>query len=429
MPRRLQASLGLIAAALALAACSGSSSAPTSGPAVFSSAPTGSQTTPVPSAPPARLARRTAARYITALALGHAAQARSLAAAQGADGTHSLEQLARWLDDVPVARVDVKASASVRPPDAPAGDVAVSLALRARLASRAGTGWVPLGTRVLVLAPGGAGWRVAADATSNPALAVEPSGLSVFAHPHVLRGAHVTVAYGPGQARLQADEVRRFANAAVPDIHGTYGGGTAAADPLVFLVATREQAAQLIGRDVGQALPVGSVAGSFAYIFLRQYRRVDPAGRGGAVTALITMLATRLSLAHAPTSLRVGVASYEENRYLNHQGYVLPLDRIAAVYPDYPALRRWTNRDSLWGLRGPAQQLASEDALAMVHVILTRHGGAPAVRRLGKAFRHVGSDVTTADVRRAFQQGLGVSFATVAGEAHAYAKGGSWKFG
>jgi hypothetical protein len=63
-----------------------------------------------------------------------------------------------------------------------------------------------------------------------------------------------------------------------------------------------------------------------------------------------------------------------------------------------------------------------------VHVILTRHGGAPVLRRLGKAFAHTGSDITSADVRRAFQRALGVSFASVVAEAHAYAKGGSWKF-
>jgi hypothetical protein len=32
-------------------------------------------------------------------------------------------------------------------------------------------------------------------------------------------------------------------------------------------------------------------------------------------------------------------------------------------------------------------------------------------------------------VQSAFRRALGVSFASVVGEAHAYAKGGSWKFG
>jgi hypothetical protein len=64
-----------------------------------------------------------------------------------------------------------------------------------------------------------------------------------------------------------------------------------------------------------------------------------------------------------------------------------------------------------------------------VHVILVRHGGAPALRRLGRAFNHTGSDITAVDVQHAFRRALGVSFASVVGEAHAYAKGGSWKFG
>jgi hypothetical protein len=279
---------------------------------------------------------------------------------------------------------------------------------------------------VVLLAPLGDHWRVVDDVTA--ASAVQPSGLAALGSPLVLRGTHATVVYAPAAARRQALEIRRLADAAAPNLHGTYGGGSAAAHPLIFLVKDPAQAAQVIGRDVGQVLPAGSVAGPFAYVFLGQYRKVDPISRGAVITALMTRLATTPSLEHAPTSLRNGVDAYEQNRYLNSHGYVLPLDRIAAAYPGYPTLARWTSRQPLWGLNGPAQQLAGQDALAMVHVILTRHGGAPALRRLGRAFGHTGSDVTAADVRHAFIRALGVSFASVVSEAHAYAKGGSWKF-
>jgi hypothetical protein len=423
--------VGLIAAVVAAAGCSGGSSAATSSapPATtpVGSQPPASQTPPQPP-PAAHAALAVARRYLTSLAEGQDARAGSLAAPAGGDAAGRLAVLDGWLDAVPIARAAGDASAAARPSSAAAGDRAVAVALRARLTGTPPSAWVPLGTRVLLLAPEAARWRVADDVTDDPAVAEQPTGLAVLGRPHVLHGAHATVVYGPAVARRQAVEVRRLADAAAPDLHGTYGGGPAAARPLIFVVDDAAQAERLIGRDVGQVLPAGSVAGPFAYVFLRQYRRIDPISRGAVVTALMTHLATELALRHAPTSLRAGVDAYEQNRYLNSRGYVLPLDRIAAAYPGYPTLARWTSRQPLWGLNGRAQQLAGQDALAMVHVILTRHGGAPALRRLGKAFAHTGSDITAADVRRAFRSALDVSFASVVGEAHAYAQGGSWKF-
>ena len=201
------------------------------------------------------------------------------------------------------------------------------------------------------------------------AVACEPlRGLRLRSKPNrpisrAMRGANATVIYGAG-ARREAAEIRKLAAAAAPDLHGTYGGGPAAAHPLILAVEDSTQADQVMGRDVGQVLPAGSVSGPFAYVFLRQYRRIDPVSRGAMMTGLMTHLATQRSLGRAPTSLRAGVDAYEQNRYLNSRGYGLPLDRIAAAYPAYPTLDRWTTRQPLWGLNGPAQQLAGQDALA-----------------------------------------------------------------
>ena len=422
---RRKAVAWLAAAALLAAGCSGSQAASSGS----RPAPPASSAPPLqsPNVPTARAALSVARRYLTALAEGDAATAGALAAPAGAGAGQRLEQLARWLHAIRVARAAGDASPSARPSSAPADDRAVAVALRGRLAGTPAPDVLPLGTRVLLLAPAHGRWRVADDVTADPSVAAQPSGLVVLQDPRVLRGTSAAVVFGAG-ARRQAAEIRKLADAAAPDLHGTYGGGAAAAHPLILAVNDAAQADQLLGRDAGQVLPAGSVAGPFAFVFLNQYRRIDPISRGAVITALMTHLATAPSLRHAPTSLRAGVDAYEQNRYLNSRGYGLPLDRIAAAYPGYPTLDRWTMREPLWGLNGAAQQLAGQDALAMVHVILTRHGGAPALRRLGRAFGHTGSHITADDVRRAFQHALGVSFATVVGEAHAYAKGGSWKF-
>jgi len=421
--------VAVVLAALLVTACSGGSSSATSGAPRTTTPAVSEPPASAPAQPPSRAAALALARrYLLDVAEGDDAKAGSLAAAAGGDAAGRLAELGGWLHGLPIARAAGHASAASRPASAPAGDRAVAVALRARLAGPPASAWVPLGTRVLLLAPDGGRWRVADDVTADPALAVHQDGLSVLGRPHVERGAHATVVYGPGSARRQAREIGRLADAAVPDLHGTYGGGAPAAHPLILLVDDASQAERLIGRNVGQVLPAGSVAGPFAYVFLRRYRTIDPVSRGALITGLMTHLATAPSLRQAPTSLRAGVDAYEQNRYLNRRGYVLPLDRIAAAYPGYPTLDRWTTREPLWGLNGTAQRLAGQDALAMVHVILTRHGGAPALRRLGRAFEHTGSDITAANVRRAFQQALGVSFASVVDEAHAYARGGSWKF-
>jgi hypothetical protein len=378
--------------------------------------------------PPARAALTTARRYLTALAEGDTATASTLAAPAGADAAARLEQLRAWLGALSVADASGTPSSSARPSSSPAEDRAVAVTLRGRLADTPASDRVPLGTHVLLLAPANGRWRVADDATADPDVGVQPSGLAALGQPRVLRGSDAAVIYG-ADARREAAEIRKLADGVVPDLHGTYGGGAAAAHPVIVAVDDATQADRVIGRDVGQVLPAGSVSGPFAFVFLRRYRKIDPVSRGAMITALMTHLATGPSLEHAPTSLRAGVDAYEQNRYLNTRGYGLPLDRIARAYPGYPTLDRWTTREPLWGLNGPAQQLAGQDALALVHVILVRHGGAPALRRLGRAFNHTGSDITAADVQHAFRRALGVSFASVVGEAHAYAKGGSWKFG
>jgi hypothetical protein len=423
------AAVALVALSLVAGGCSGGSavSAQSSGSAADSSPP--------PSSSDAAddgytLAKPVALAYVHALGLGKHAAGKALAAPPDKASARTLTLLSRWLEKIPIGRIDAVATELPSPSSTayPEGSVSVGLAVRARLSRGALTDWVPLGDRTLVMAERGGSWKVVADATHDPAFAVHPSGLALFKHPHFLTGSRVTVVYGLDSARSMADDILAAADASVPRLAATYGGGPAAARPLIFLVKDRDQGEQLIGYSIGQSAPLGTVSRGFVYVFLQQYQPIDDVGKSSSVVALMTLLASRIMLEHSPTSLQDGVASYEEDAYLGGRGYILPLEQVTAAYPGYPSLQRWTSTDSLWGLEGSAQQLASQDALAITHVVLEKHGGVGGLRRLGKAFAAQGGTLTPAKVRKAFMKGLHVSFDSVLAEAHAYAASGDWKF-
>jgi hypothetical protein len=301
-----------------------------------------------------------------------------------------------------------------------------------RIARGALTDWFPLGERVLEMRPAAGGWKVAAEVSSQALVGRGEYGLSLFRHPRFLAGSRATVVYGLETSRPLAEDILRVADAAVPRLIARYSGGPAAARPLIFLVEDRSQGEELSGANlVGQTTPLGSVNGSFTYVYLTRYRRVDAVGRASSIVYLMTLLASRTEFAHAPTSLWAGTAAYEEDAYLETRGYILPLDGIAAAYPGYPSLARWRSTDVGWGVSGAQVRLASQDALAMVHVIVASHGGAPALRRLGRAFAGLTpgtAGYTPSQVGTAFSRGLGTSFAAVSAQARAYVAGGDWKF-
>jgi hypothetical protein len=117
----------------------------------------------------------------------------------------------------------------------------------------------------------------------------------------------------------------------------------------------------------------------------------------------------------------------EEARFLRLRGASMSLEELYAFYYNdaFPTLRVWERRGTDWGLSNlRAIGLCYLDGLAMTHVIVTRHGGTEALRRLGAAFRaqHAQRDFTAAQVHASFRRGLGVSFERVEAEAHAYAR-------
>jgi hypothetical protein len=124
----------------------------------------------------------------------------------------------------------------------------------------------------------------------------------------------------------------------------------------------------------------------------------------------------------------------EENRFLRTRGASVSLEELYAYYyhDAFPTLRAWERRGTDWGLRNVhAIGLCYLDALAVTHVIVARHGGVDALRRLGAAFRaqHARRDFTAAQVRAAFRRGLGVSFDHLVAEAHAYTRETVWAGG
>jgi hypothetical protein len=134
-------------------------------------------------------------------------------------------------------------------------------------------------------------------------------------------------------------------------------------------------------------------------------------------------------LGRSPHSLLEGLAMYEEDSYLRTLGVHMTLGNIAHLYANggFPSATVWRTRVTDWGLRNPtAVDLCYEDGQAMSAVIMQRHGGAAGIARLAKAFNalhagHHGALYSEAQVREAFQRGLGVSFDQVVAEAHAYA--------
>jgi hypothetical protein len=203
---------------------------------------------------------------------------------------------------------------------------------------------------------------------------------------------------------------------------------------LIFLVNDRFQGMRLSGEMLlGSNTPIGTVTGNFTFIYLKQYQRADELSRKAVVTYLMALLSTRYNLFHAPSSLAAGVALYEQDRYLGTRGYLVPLSGIAARYSTFSQREAWRESDGTWNRLGAHPVLAYQDALAMVHVIVGSHGGAPALIRLGKAFKRMrvtpGQRYTSEQLDQAFRTALGVTFDTVAAEARAYVAGGSWKYG
>jgi hypothetical protein len=174
-----------------------------------------------------------------------------------------------------------------------------------------------------------------------------------------------------------------------------------------------------------------------AYIVLGSWRHTQEVIQRSVVVHELTHVAMHTAVDASdtvPTSLAEGTASYEEQLYAGRQGYYYDLDRLQTAYANgYSTWSRWSSTHGQWGLSsGTGVELAYEDAFAVVTMVVQRHGGVPAVRRLVREFRRVEAgtvtgDLTRGELTRAFRRATGVPFATVENEAHAWVASGGWK--
>ncbi len=372
---------------------------------------------------PATSAATVAVAYLSALGNHGYDRAQGYAHACSVAQQHSLDQLWLWMDSMPTQQIRVT-GARVTPRR---NGVDVRATLYARFGPVPYSAWVTLGPRTLRLSAADGRWRVRADVSSIDRSNLAAYGVSWLHHPYFINGQRVTVVYASPSDIVAAQQILDTAESVIPALAARYGGGEAGLRPVIFLVDNRSQGERLAHVDLGKVrTPAGFQYSSFAYIDLPAWRALPDIEQESMVAHELTHVVTRPMLAGAPHSLIEGIAMYEEDRYLSTSGETMFLDSIDAYYVHdaFPTLRLWERRETDWGLGNVrAINLSYLDALAMTQAIMTRDGGVPALRRLGAAFRaqHARRDFTAAQVERAFQAALGVSFQHVEGQAHAYA--------
>jgi hypothetical protein len=377
-------------------------------------------------APPAARAgaASVATSYLTALATHHYEPAQTLVEACTGAQRRSLDRLWTWLAGMPIEAVKIGHPQVTDEHRA----VSVRAMVYGRFGAPPASAWVRLGSRTLQLAWVRNGWRVRADVSQTSGSDLGVYGFTQLRHPFFVNGSRATVVYGSTSELVDAEHILDAAESAAPGLWQAYGGGTAGLRPLIFLVDNAAQGERLAHVDLGKVrTPAGFQYSSFAYVDLPEWRKLDSVHQQSMVVHELTHVVTRPMLDGAPHSLLEGIAMDEEARFLRVRGVPMSLEELYPYYyhDAFPSLRVWERRETDWGLGNVhAIGLCYLDALAMTHVIVTRHGGVDALRRLGVAFRaqHVRRDFTAAQVQAAFRRGLGVSFDRIAAEAHAYTR-------
>ena len=360
--------------------------------------------------------------YLTALADHRYDHAQDYAHACTAAQQYSLDQLWLWLDSMPTQAIKV---ADPRIASAKDG-VTVEATLYARFGPKPYSAWVALGPKTLRLTQAGSSWRVRADVSVVHRSDLAAYGVSWLHHPYFMNGQRVTVVYAKPADVTAAQQILDTAESVIPGLVERYGGGTASLRPVIFLVDQKAQGERLAHVDLGKVrTPAGFQYSSFAYVDVPAWRALPQVAQESMIAHELTHVVTRPMLDLAPHSLLEGIAMYEESNYLAEHGSGFSLEDVAAYYYHhaFPSMRIWELRSSDWGLPNARSiDVAYEDALAMTHVIMDEHGGVPALARLGAAFRRYGGPLrfTPAQVDHAFRAALGVPFARVVAEAHAY---------
>ena len=335
-----------------------------------------------------------------------------------------IRKLWKFMAGVPAGTSRVTATArkiSDRP-----GSADVRVTVYTRFGRPPYTSWITAAARTLRLDNRPGGWRVTSDTTKKQRGRLSAYGFQSYTRPVVLSGPRATVVFSSQSDEGEARAILHVADSVVASLWRTYGGGRAARRPVLFLVTDRRQAEELAHIQLGIArTPAGFQYSSYAYIDMPEWEQIPPPDERSMIVHELTHVASRAWVANAPHSLAEGVAMYEENawRVKHHLGGLHLVDLAAFYRHGFPSLSIWQRRVTDWGLRNPyAVNACYMDAMTMVQQIVTRHGGIPALRRLGEAFARdtgVGRGFTADQVNAAFTSALGVSFDQVAAEARA----------
>ena len=368
-----------------------------------------------------RLARPVAERWIQLLAAHRTGAA--LEAPTGEASRRSLNELAAWLNRLPLSQLRVVAS------DVPVRDrnaSGVLLTLTGRLGRAPSSIWLDMGQRALEVRDTGNGWKVADDISAGAGITVVRSGLGAIPSARYVLGNDSVVVDASDRDPAGAASAAAVADRAVPYLRTRYPDRVAMERPVIFLVPDWPTA-QSVANAVFPHELLGVDWRDLVYIDDAAWQSEPVAYQGAAIVHELTHVATTGIVRGTPESMVEGIARYEEAAYLRRSGARLPLGTLVAAYRrGYPSLHRWTQRlEPVWGLSNQsAIALAYDDGFAVVQAVIDRHGGVAALRRLGAAFRRraSGGDFTPADVGAVFRSALGVSFEQVVREAHGFAR-------
>jgi hypothetical protein len=293
----------------------------------------------------------------------------------------------------------------------------------ARLGRGAGTTWVNLGQRALVLRRDGLRLRVAADLTHGGTYSLLQDGVAGMPpHSRFTTGRRVVVVSAPGVPAAEAAEVVAVADRALPGLIARYRlPGSTVLPPVIFMMGSWRGASRVAGVPMPHEA-VGAEYQGLVYLKAAVWARTPAVQRDSVLVHELTHVASAPLVAGGPLSMVEGVARYEEQRYTLAAGTGWPSRYLAAAYErGYPSLARWRWTFGHWMLRGAAPTwLAYEDGAAIVRAVL-RDGGGAGLRRLAAAFRRdgVAGRFTVRQVNRAFRASVGRSFAAVAAQARA----------
>ncbi len=412
----------LLVVLAAVAGCSGGQASPSvsggSHPPVSSAPQPSTTTAPDPHAG----AMRAAKAYLTEAALGSPRKARRMTRPASPRSRKGLQRLTGWLHRLSPSRLTLQASAY--PSDDRGARVGVNVQISMRFGKPPFSRLVPAGPFVVDVADG----RVVS------ARAIEPGRyLGAFATPFVSRGTTGTVIYGRADLADEAHSILSVADSEAPAIHRDFGGGSATDRPVLVVVSSDSQLNHFCLCSPTES-PLGLEWSGLVFVVFSQWQRAQNIQRRSVVVHELTHAGMRGLFGAAyrySTSLSEGIAQYEEELYAGRAGYYRDLTGLAAAYRDgYDSAARWRSTDDLWGVHGSsAVSTAYNDAFAITRILIQRHGGFAAFRKVVRGYlkvRLTSGSFTQPQLDRIFRSATGVSFTQISNETHAWVIAGGW---